>query len=73
MTSLKHFPYIANSDFHRPKHLFSWKTLVKAEKNWQAIKAALIANVDVGIMLYRNGTWGRGAPELQASGVSSGP
>lgn len=63
VTSLKHFPYIANSDFHRPRHLFSWKTLVKAEKNWPAIKAALVANVDVGIMLYRNGTWGRTAPE----------
>lgn len=57
VTSLKHYPYVANSDFHRPKHLHSWKTLVRAEKNWPAIKAALVANVDVGIMLYRNGDW----------------
>ena len=32
VTSLKHFPYVANSDFHKPKHLYSWKTLVRAEK-----------------------------------------
>ena len=28
VTSLKHYPYVANSDFHKPKHLYSWKTLV---------------------------------------------
>lgn len=61
VTSLKHFPYVANSDFHRPKHLYSWKTLVRAEKTWPAIQAALRANVDVAIMLYRNGEWSRGA------------
>ena len=32
VTSLKHYPYVANSDFHKPKHLYSWKTLVRAEK-----------------------------------------
>jgi predicted metal-dependent phosphoesterase TrpH len=53
VTSLKHFPYIANSDFHKPKHLYSWKTLLRAEKSWESIKAALKANVDVGLMLYR--------------------
>ncbi len=57
VTSLKHFPYVANSDFHKPKHLHSWKTLLKAEKNWTSIAAALRANVDVALMLYRNGSW----------------
>ena len=33
VTSLKHFPYIANSDFHRPRHLYSWKTLVRAGRS----------------------------------------
>ena len=32
MTSLKHYPYVANSDFHKPKHLYSWKTLLRCEK-----------------------------------------
>ena len=27
VTSLKHYPYVASSDFHKPKHLYSWKTL----------------------------------------------
>ncbi len=55
VTSLKHYPYVANSDFHKPKHLYSWKTLLKADKNWPAVAAALRANVDVALTLYRNG------------------
>ena len=39
VTSLKHYPYVANSDFHKPKHLYSWKTLLKCEKRWDAIAA----------------------------------
>jgi 3',5'-nucleoside bisphosphate phosphatase len=57
VTSLKHYPYVANSDFHKPKHLYSWKTLLKAEKNWPSIAAALRANVDVALTLFRNGSW----------------
>ncbi|MEQ1870303.1 MAG: phosphotransferase [Vicinamibacterales bacterium] len=56
VTSLKHYPYVANSDFHKAKHLYSWKTLLKCPKNWPAIAAALRANVDVALTLYRNGT-----------------
>ncbi len=57
VTSLKHYPYVANSDFHKPKHLYSWKTLVRCEKNWPAIKSALRGNTDVAITLFRNGSW----------------
>ena len=57
VTSLKHYPYVANSDFHKPKHLYSWKTLLRAEKNWEAVAQALRANVDVALTLYRNGSW----------------
>jgi predicted metal-dependent phosphoesterase TrpH len=57
VTSLKHYPYIANSDFHKPKHLYSWKTLLRCEKNWEAIARTLRANVDVALTLYRNGSW----------------
>jgi predicted metal-dependent phosphoesterase TrpH len=56
VTSLKHYPYVANSDFHKPKHLYSWKTLVRCEKNWPSIKAALKANTDIAITLYRAGS-----------------
>jgi 3',5'-nucleoside bisphosphate phosphatase len=57
VTSLKHYPYIANSDFHKAKHLYSWKTLVKAQKEWPSVRDALRLNVDVAIMLYRDGSW----------------
>jgi predicted metal-dependent phosphoesterase TrpH len=57
VTSLKHYPYVANSDFHKPKHLYSWKTLLRAEKNWESIAATLRANVDVALTLFRNGSW----------------
>jgi 3',5'-nucleoside bisphosphate phosphatase len=57
VTSLKHYPYIANSDFHKPKHLYSWKTLLRCEKTWEAIARTLRSNVDVALTLFRNGSW----------------
>jgi 3',5'-nucleoside bisphosphate phosphatase len=57
VTSLKHYPYVANSDFHKAKHLYSWKTLVRCAKNWNAIAQTLRENVDVALTLYRNGAW----------------
>jgi 3',5'-nucleoside bisphosphate phosphatase len=57
VTSLEHYPYVANSDFHKPRHLYSWKTLLKAEKNWPAIKTALRRNVEVALTLFRKGDW----------------
>jgi predicted metal-dependent phosphoesterase TrpH len=57
VTSLKHYPYVANSDFHKPKHLYSWKTLLRCDKDWEAIARTLRENVNVALMLYRNGSW----------------
>ncbi len=57
VTSLKHYPYVANSDFHKPKHLYSWKTLIRSEKNWPAVRDALRANVDVALTLFRESAW----------------
>jgi hypothetical protein len=57
VTSLKHYPYIASSDFHKPKHLYSRKTLLRCEKTWDAIARTLRSNVDVALTLYRNGAW----------------
>lgn len=53
VTSLKHYPYVANSDFYKAKHLSSWKTLVRSAKTWPAVKAALKSNVDIAITLFR--------------------
>jgi 3',5'-nucleoside bisphosphate phosphatase len=57
VTSLKHYPYVANSDFHKPKHLYSWKTLLRCEKNWPSVREALRQNVDVALTLFRDGSW----------------
>jgi predicted metal-dependent phosphoesterase TrpH len=57
VTSLKHYPYVANSDFHKPKHLYSWKTLLRCDKNLPAIKRTLRSNVDIALTLFRNGAW----------------
>ena len=35
------FPYIGNSDFHQPKHLYAWKTLLPCDKNERAVFATL--------------------------------
>jgi hypothetical protein len=50
---LKKFNYIANSDFHEPRHLYSWKTLIRCEKNTEAIKAGIRRNSGISIYLFR--------------------
>ncbi len=52
---LKKLPFIANSDFHKPKHVYSWKTLLLCEKDPQAIKQCIRANRNVAITLFREG------------------
>jgi len=39
---LERFPYVANSDFHKRHHITSWKSMIYAEKEKEAIKKALI-------------------------------
>src|SRR5215469_2519143 len=51
---LKRLPFIANSDFHKPKHVYSWKTLLYCEKNAEAIKECIRKNEHVSITLYRD-------------------
>ena len=51
---LKRLPFIANSDFHKPKHIYSWKTLVHAAKDAGAIKDCIRRNEHVAITLYRD-------------------
>ena len=50
---LKRMPFIANSDFHKPKHIFSWKTLLHCPKDPEAIKDCIRRNQNVAITLYR--------------------
>ncbi len=51
---LKRLPFIANSDFHKPRHIYSWKTLIFAEKDPEAIKDCIRRNEHVAITLYRD-------------------
>src|SRR5581483_5211837 len=50
---MKRLPFLANSDFHKPKHIYSWKTLLYCEKNPEAIKECIRRNEHVSITLYR--------------------
>jgi processive 1,2-diacylglycerol beta-glucosyltransferase len=50
---LKRLAFIANSDFHKPKHIYSWKTLLRCEKDAEAIKQCIRENEHVAITLYR--------------------
>jgi len=52
--SLKKYPYIANSDFHRVRHIYSWKTLLNCKKNVEAVKQCIRQNKGVAITLFRN-------------------
>jgi hypothetical protein len=51
---MKRLPFLANSDFHKPKHIYSWKTLLFCEKNEDAIKECIRKNEHVSITLYRD-------------------
>ena len=60
---LKRLPFIANSDFHKPKHIYSWKTLIYCEKDPEAIKDCVRRNEHIALTLYRDFTK---SPQLQA-------
>lgn len=51
--SLKKYNYIANSDFHKPRHLYSWKTLLDCEKEVGSVKQCIKHNRGVAITLFR--------------------
>jgi UDP-N-acetylglucosamine:LPS N-acetylglucosamine transferase len=52
---LKRLAFLANSDFHKPKHIYSWKTLLHCEKEPEAIKQCIRLNERLAITLYRDG------------------
>lgn len=50
VVSREKLPHIANSDFHRPEHLYAWKTLLKAEKTVGAVLEALRRRTSIGVL-----------------------
>jgi hypothetical protein len=43
-------PHCANSDFHKPEHLYAWKTLLRAERNAADVLRALRRGVGIGVL-----------------------
>jgi processive 1,2-diacylglycerol beta-glucosyltransferase len=67
----KQLPYIANSDFHKPKHIQSWKTLLYCEKHPEAIKDCIRRNENISITFYRDN--GQGVEALAQPALSGEP
>ncbi|HSI87402.1 MAG: UDP-N-acetylglucosamine--LPS N-acetylglucosamine transferase [Candidatus Methylacidiphilales bacterium] len=68
---LKRLPFLGNSDFHKPKHIHSWKTLLYCEKDPEAIKECIRVNRNVSLTLYRDhrfGTFQDHEADLQQEG-----
>lgn len=56
VVSLNNYPILANGDFHKVQHLYSWKTLLPCEKDVEAVKECIRDNRGVAITMFRNGT-----------------
>jgi len=59
---LKRLPFLANSDFHKPSHIYSWKTMLNCEKHPEAIKQCIRDNRNISILLYRDALNAADAP-----------
>jgi hypothetical protein len=73
---LKRFAFLANSDFHKPKHIYSWKTLLHCDKDPEAIKDCIRRNEHVSLTLYRDGISGenlRALPQVTEAFVPELP
>lgn len=68
---LKKLPFMANSDFHKPKHIHSWKTVLYCEKEAEAIKHCLRVNRDVSLTLYRDHRFGLDQAHLPLPAVEN--
>lgn len=51
---LKNLPFVANSDFHKPRHINSWKTLLHCEKHPEAIKETIRSNKHIALTFFRD-------------------
>jgi signal transduction histidine kinase/predicted metal-dependent phosphoesterase TrpH len=61
VVSLEHLPFVANSDFHERHHLASWKSLIHAEKEKEAIKQAILQRKLSLFFFNENGSKGKRA------------
>ena len=61
-----------NSDFHKPKHIYSWKTLLHCAKEPEAIKECIRQNQHLSITLYRDGQSSRAPVNLEFAPSTGG-
>ena len=52
VVSRESLPHMANSDFHRPEHLYAWKTLLRAEKRRESVLSALRWGAGIGVLRF---------------------
>ena len=58
VTSLKHYPYVANSDFHKAEApVFVEDAAALPRRTGRRSRRRCARNVDVALTLYRNGSW----------------
>ena len=50
VVSRESLPHMANSDFHRPEHLYAWKTLLNADRTRDSVLAALKRGTGIGVL-----------------------
>jgi len=70
---LKKLPFVASSDFHKPKHIHSWKTVLYCEKEAEAIKHCIRVNRDVSLTLYRDHRFGLDESNLHLPALENAP
>lgn len=63
VVGLSKLPFLANSDFHEKKHIYSWKTQVFASKDPSSIKKA-IKEQKVSLTLFRDEREALSSPHL---------
>jgi signal transduction histidine kinase len=64
IVSLEGLPYVANSDFHDRGHLSSWKSLIFAEKDKEAVKKA-IPERKLSLFFFNGNGAGKALPKIE--------
>jgi len=71
--SLERLPFVANSDFHERPHLTGWKSLIRAEKEKEAIKQAILQRKLSLYFFNKNGSRGNPVQAIMFDEETGGP
>jgi len=63
VVGLSKLPFLANSDFHEKKHIYSWKTQIYTSKDPSSVKNA-IKEQKISLALFRDETEALSSPHL---------